>query len=186
MKKLIVAFALFLSAGAFAQTADTAKKAVATVAGFSNNNLQPLIIVDGVKYKGELKTLNPNDIESMSVLKSSKETSLYGAEGLNGVILITTKNAKAKNTFSTGPLTPRTDTLSHKPLYIIDGVKANADDLKGINPNDIDNVSVLKNAKATTTYGADGIYGVIIVTTKAYKKAHNDKKAEAESKGKQR
>ena len=53
----------------------------------------PLIIVDGAPYSGDLGNLNPNDVESMTVLKDAASNALYGARGANGVVIITTKNA---------------------------------------------------------------------------------------------
>ena len=55
---------------------------------------QPLYIVDGTPYEGNIAELNPNDIESMSVLKDASSAALYGNRAANGVILITTKKAK--------------------------------------------------------------------------------------------
>lgn len=57
---------------------------------------EPLYIVDGVKIKNIID-LNPNDIESINVLKGKASTSQYGDEGEAGVILITTKNSKKQN-----------------------------------------------------------------------------------------
>lgn len=54
----------------------------------------PLYVVDGVVYDGGISDLNPNDIESMSVLKDAASCALYGNRGANGVILINTKRAK--------------------------------------------------------------------------------------------
>ena len=63
----------------------------------------PLIIVDGAPYSGDLGNLNPNDVESMTVLKDAASNALYGARGANGVVIITTKsankNGEAKVTF---------------------------------------------------------------------------------------
>jgi Ca-activated chloride channel family protein len=53
-----------------------------------------------------------------------------------------------------------------EPLYVIDGVPQNSDNFRKLNPNDITNVSVLKDASATSIYGNRGSNGVIIVTTK--------------------
>ena len=53
----------------------------------------PLIVVNGTPYPGDVNNLNPNDIESMTVLKDAASNALYGARGANGVILITTKKA---------------------------------------------------------------------------------------------
>lgn len=57
------------------------------------NNSNPLYVVDGVLV-GNLSGLNPNDIESMSVLKDASTTALYGAKAFNGVIMVTTKKGK--------------------------------------------------------------------------------------------
>ena len=57
---------------------------------------EPLYIVDGVPYSGDLNNLNPSDIESMTVLKDAASNALYGARGANGVIMITTKKARGQ------------------------------------------------------------------------------------------
>ena len=62
--------------------------------GSLNAGKDPLIIVDGAPYSGDMNTLNPNDVESMTVLKDAASSALYGARGANGVIIITTKQAK--------------------------------------------------------------------------------------------
>lgn len=53
-----------------------------------------------------------------------------------------------------------------EPLYIIDGIPLNSDSFRSINPNDIESVSVLKDAGATSIYGNRGANGVIVVNTK--------------------
>jgi TonB-linked SusC/RagA family outer membrane protein len=57
------------------------------------NNSDPLYIVDGVPVGG-IDYLNPNDIESVNVLKDAASAAIYGARGANGVVLITTKGGK--------------------------------------------------------------------------------------------
>ena len=54
-----------------------------------------LIVIDGFQG-GDLKSLNPNDIESMEILKDAAATAIYGAQGANGVILITTKKGNTE------------------------------------------------------------------------------------------
>lgn len=54
----------------------------------------PLIVVDGSIYSGQLASINPNDIESLSILKDAASTSLYGSGAANGVIMITTKEGR--------------------------------------------------------------------------------------------
>jgi len=53
---------------------------------------QPLYVVDGSPYTGEITDLDPNNIMNISVLKGLAASVLYGQEGRNGVILVTTKN----------------------------------------------------------------------------------------------
>lgn len=75
------------------------------VRGFSsiNSSNNPLYVVDGVmlpqgtlnQFTNAIDYINPNDIESVEVLKDASSTAIYGARGANGVILITTKNGKA-------------------------------------------------------------------------------------------
>ena len=60
---------------------------------------QPLYVVDGVFVdKDDMNILNPNDIESMSVLKDASATAIYGSRGANGVVVITTKQGKKGRT----------------------------------------------------------------------------------------
>ena len=59
---------------------------------------EPLIVVDGVPFPGNLNSINPNDIESLNVLKDAASTSLYGSSAANGVILVTTKKGKKNST----------------------------------------------------------------------------------------
>ncbi len=55
----------------------------------------PLYVVDGVPFEGNISTINPQDIETMTVLKDAASNALYGARGANGVILITTKKGQS-------------------------------------------------------------------------------------------
>jgi len=57
------------------------------------NNTEPLVIIDGVE--GNFGQVNPNDIESISVLKDAAAASIYGSRGANGVILIKTKSGNS-------------------------------------------------------------------------------------------
>lgn len=59
--------------------------------GSINAGSNPLYVVDGVPFDGDLSSLNTSDIESMTVLKDAASTALYGARGANGIIMITTK-----------------------------------------------------------------------------------------------
>ncbi|MDN3668490.1 TonB-dependent receptor [Echinicola jeungdonensis] len=60
-----------------------------------NANTSPFIVVDGVPFFGSINDLNPNDIESIEILKDASAVAIYGTRGANGVILITTKRGSA-------------------------------------------------------------------------------------------
>lgn len=55
----------------------------------------PLYVVDGFPLTGGVEFVNPNDIESIDILKDASATAIYGARGANGVVIITTKRGKA-------------------------------------------------------------------------------------------
>ena len=58
-----------------------------------NGSNSPLVVIDGLQG-GDINSLNPNDVESMEILKDASATAIYGSQGANGVILITTKKGK--------------------------------------------------------------------------------------------
>lgn len=59
---------------------------------FSSTN--PLLVVDGLPIEGNIEDLNPYDIESVNILKDAAASAIYGARASNGIIVVTTKNAK--------------------------------------------------------------------------------------------
>ena len=63
--------------------------------GSINAGMDPLYVVDGVPFDGDLSSINTQDIESMTVLKDAASTALYGARGANGIIMVTTKKGKS-------------------------------------------------------------------------------------------
>lgn len=66
--------------------------------GSINASQNPLYVVDGIPYDGDLSSINPADIQSMTVLKDASAGALYGARGANGVVMITTKQGKEGKT----------------------------------------------------------------------------------------
>lgn len=69
------------------------------IRGFSSINAgqEPLYVVDGIPYDGNLNNINGADIESMTIQKDATSTALYGARGANGVVMITTKRSKTRD-----------------------------------------------------------------------------------------
>jgi len=62
-----------------------------------NASNDPLIVIDGLPIQGvDLNSINPNDIDSFSVLKDASATAIYGSRGANGVIIITTKKGRSE------------------------------------------------------------------------------------------
>ena len=72
-------------------------RGVATINGSAN----PLYVVDGVQVGTNINFLNPNDLESIEILKDASATAIYGAAGANGVIMITTKHGTVGSTYIT-------------------------------------------------------------------------------------
>ncbi|HEY9046848.1 MAG TPA: TonB-dependent receptor [Ohtaekwangia sp.] len=70
----------------------------ATIRVRGNNSIQfgngPIFVVDGLIMDGGLNLINPNDIETIDVLKDASATAIYGARGANGVVIVTTKKGK--------------------------------------------------------------------------------------------
>lgn len=62
--------------------------------GTLNTSADPLIVLDGIQYEGNISSINPSDISSMTVLKDASSTALYGSRAANGVIIITTKKGR--------------------------------------------------------------------------------------------
>jgi len=90
---------------ATSSTGQPGTSATIRVRGFGSINagMNPLYVLDGMPYDGDMSAIDPQDIEQISVLKDAAAAALYGARGANGVVMITTKkgrtNTEAKVTF---------------------------------------------------------------------------------------
>ena len=82
------------------QTGSPGSPSMVRIRGINTvNDNGPLYVIDGVSTRNQdLSTLNPNDIESMQVLKDASSAAIYGAQAANGVILITTKQGSKGRT----------------------------------------------------------------------------------------
>ncbi|WP_460675631.1 SusC/RagA family TonB-linked outer membrane protein [Hymenobacter coalescens] len=111
-------------------------------------NNGPLFIVDGIQYNS-IQDINPNDIQSMEVLKDAASTAIYGSRGANGVIIVTTKKgASGKTTLTLNTYVGQTEVqyypyVNDGPAYIAQKREANrasglwssvADDSKILTP----------------------------------------------------
>lgn len=91
LQGLLPGVTIISSSGQPGATPDITIRGVSTI----NSNTSPLILIDGVAG-GDMNLLNPNDVESVSVLKDAASSAIYGARAANGVILITTKKGQKK------------------------------------------------------------------------------------------
>lgn len=84
-----------------------------------NGPLDPLVVVDNFIYEGDIRNINPNDVESITVLKDAAAASIWGARAGNGVIVITTKkgqfNQKLKLEFNSTVLVTQKPSLTALP-----------------------------------------------------------------------
>ena len=124
-----------------------------------------IFIVDGIRMNyDEAQTVDPQEIDNVSVLKGDAATSVYGAEAKDGVVIITTR--KGGNTSLTDH---QTGILDGKPLILMNGVAITKEEMDKINPDDIESVNVLKGEQATRLYGEKGKNGAVIIKPKGEK-----------------
>ena len=93
----------------------------------------PLLVVDGMIFNGDLNDINPNDIESVSVMKDASSAAAYGANAANGVIIITTKRGKGeKPTIRFDVKASIASLMRREEAYDVDGyLQMRADKLTG-------------------------------------------------------
>ncbi len=84
-----------------------------------NAGNDPLYVVDGIPLSAGYEDINPNDIQSMEILKDATSTAIYGARGANGVILVTTKRGavKGKTTITYDTYVGQTSALDKIRLF---------------------------------------------------------------------
>jgi TonB-dependent SusC/RagA subfamily outer membrane receptor len=125
----------------------------------NGNEKAPLYFVDGKKMdKHVLETISPNDIDRVDVLKGETAKAKYGEDGMNGVVLITTKEYSKK-----------------KPLWMVDGKKIDDYAWNTLSPDRIDKIDILKDSNAVKLYGEEAKNGVVLITTKEYALAQKNK-----------
>jgi TonB family protein len=152
----------------------------------SENGKTPLIVVDGVVKDIEIDKIDPETIASIIIIKNESATNIYGEKAKDGVVEISTKKnqAGADNnlTPTPPPAFPNLDIRSangQKPLFVVDGIITEKGfDIKSINANNIESITILKDKSAVALYGEKAENGVIIVTTKKATSSVNDTKSE--------
>ncbi|GAB3927553.1 SusC/RagA family TonB-linked outer membrane protein [Larkinella terrae] len=131
-----------------------------------NAATSPLLVLDGAIYYGELSDINPNDIETIDVLKDASSAAVFGAKAASGVILITTKKGKeGKPTININTNIGMASVGRNQPVYSPDGfVSWRSDVMKNINstykPGQFDNPANLPAGVTTDQWLAyDGSKG---------------------------
>lgn len=158
------------------------------IRGASDPIDNPLFVLDGeVIDKKELDAIAPEQIESISVLKDKAATTVYGDKGKNGVVLVTTKrgNNTGKLQGKVTGIFARQDSVGKAKtavvkypaniLYVVDGTRISSEDIKDMDPNNIERIHVIKDGPARTKYGEEGKSGVIEVITKKWARENPDK-----------
>ncbi len=84
-----------LNVGAVTQAGQDPEISIRGRTSISGSN-SPLIVLDGIIYRGSLVDINPNDVASIDILKDASAAAVYGSQASNGVILITSKTGKSK------------------------------------------------------------------------------------------
>ncbi len=158
-----------------------AKKGSVSISGMPQDGV--VYLVDGERMDAaKIKSINPESILKIDVLKGEKAQMLVTEDNLEGVIAISTKagqhTAEAKemqrkiehiNAANVPGATSKTETTAQLPanaLYILDGKEISREKVQAVNPNSIATIEVLKDETAVRQYGEKGRNGVIKITTK--------------------
>jgi len=88
-----------------------------------NGTTSPLWVIDGVIVGSSPGDLNPDDIEGLTVLKDAASTAIYGSQGANGVVIVTTKRAKAGQMIIDVSSKAGISTLTNGNLKVMDGAQ---------------------------------------------------------------
>ena len=134
--------------------------------GSIEGNTAPLYVVDGAPFSSDISSINPADIEAMTVLKDAAATSIYGARGANGVILITTKQGKAGKSVISVDFKTSINSLSLPAYNVIDSPEEYIETAwsslktKGMLFGYLDPVSYANSNLYANTEGINPIYNI--------------------------
>ncbi len=145
---------------------ESKKKNKKTKIKFSSDET-PLCLLNGLEIsKKVMEKLDPDSIDSITVLKDEESKKAYGSKARDGIILIRTKNTSRNNATKNKTIKFKGKT-KNPPLYIIDGSKMDKSmNINDIDPADIESITVLKDESAIEKYGKEAKNGVIEIITK--------------------
>lgn len=122
----------------------------------------PMIVIDGYPYRYDVElkkqklNLSRNNIKQIDVLKRQTAINIYGEMGKQGVLLITTSESDRDRR-----LNPQNNVL-----VLLEGNKISLEDMKKIDPMDIDSVDIVKTKNEILKYTHDAYDGVIVIKLK--------------------
>ncbi|MFD2906714.1 M56 family metallopeptidase [Sphingobacterium anhuiense] len=133
-----------------------------------SNKLPPLYVLDGKIYEGDINTIKPDNIESITVLKDASAQALYGARGANGVILIVTKAGSKNNQVSeesktnevmvlgSGKIKKSEIDFSKKYSYMVDNQEVSLNYFTSIPEKSIHSYSIVNPNQKVSKIKVDG------------------------------
>ncbi|MDO5665283.1 MAG: carboxypeptidase-like regulatory domain-containing protein [Bacteroidia bacterium] len=136
---------------------------------------KPLYIVDGIRIPSEeLPKINPDEIESISVLKNEASTSIYGEEGKNGVILVTTKKKGFVGATTRNNVFRLIGLEGKNPLILLDNKEISEEELAQIDQNTVSHTTFFKGREAVSRYGEKAKDGAVVLYSKNFSKRISD------------
>lgn len=127
-----------------------------TIYNLKDSGNRPLVIIDGKTKAVDVDMIEPETIESVSVLNDKRATDKYGEKAKDGVIEVKTKKVQMVDIRSENGV---------KPVVVVDGVIKDIE-VNAIDPDAVETISVLKDNDATAKYGQKGKDGVIELVLK--------------------
>jgi len=147
----------------------------------TNNTINVILVADNIleevvvtgystKKRGELSTAI-STVSSVQIERQNNAVSIDNAlQGAATGVQVVAQNGKPGNAAFVRIRGNGSINAGNEPLYLLDGIPVDEDDIIGINPSDVSSMSVLKDAASTAIYGARGANGVVVITTKTGKK----------------
>ena len=122
---------------------------------------KPLFILNGKEIsEAEFRGLNPNCVADLKLIKGEEAVSKYGEKAANGVLAITTKQCpRAELKVASTP-------VAEKPLFILNGKEISEAEFRGLNPNCVADLKLIKGEEAVSKYGEKAANGVLFITSK--------------------
>ncbi|WP_435412412.1 SusC/RagA family TonB-linked outer membrane protein [Psychroserpens mesophilus] len=133
--------------------------------------LEEIVVVGFSSKSRDELTSAVSNVTSEDLQKIAPSVSIDNMlQGVAAGVQVTAQNGKPGQTAFIRVRGIGSINAGNQPLYIVDGAQVNENDVNAINPNDVESVSVLKDAASTSIYGARGGNGVVLITTKRGKK----------------